>query len=77
MTRKDSVYEVDIYYLSNCDMDQDRVAILFGDVIDRNKTDDGLAGGIMVVYDRISGDTVWRGRFTMDSKYEISSFHIA
>ena len=76
LTRKDSVYEADIYYLWKADMDQDRVAIMFGDIIDSNKMDDGLATSIMVVYDRTSGDTIWRGRFTMDSKYEISSFNI-
>lgn len=77
LTRKDSVYETDVYSLWKADMDQDRVAIMFGDIIDRNKMDDGLATSIMVVYDRPSGDTIWRGRFTMDTKYEISSFNIA
>lgn len=77
LTRKDSVYEADVYSLWKADIDQDRVAIMFGDIIDRNKMDDGLSTSIMVVYDRISGDTIWRGRFTMDAEYEISSFNIA
>lgn len=77
LTRKDSVYETDVYYFWKGDMDQDRVAVMFGDMIGRNKMDDGLADSIMVVYDRISGDTIWRGRLTMDAEYEISSFHIA
>lgn len=77
LTRKDSVYEADVYSLWKADMDQGRVAIMFGDIISRSKMDDGLANSIMVVYDRISGDTIWRGRFTMDNEYEISSFNIA
>lgn len=77
LTRKNSVYETDVYYLWKGDMDQGRVAIMFGDIIDRSKMDDGLANSIMVVYDRSSGDTIWRGRFTIDAEYEISSFNIA
>ena len=52
-------------------MDDERVAIWFADAVSRENLDDDVVRRILVVYDRSSGEAVWRGRFQMDAKYEI------
>ena len=53
------------------DMVDERVAIWFADAVSREDLDDDVVRRILVVYDRSSGQAVWRGRFQMDAKYEI------
>lgn len=71
MTRLHTDFERKIYFLFDGDMDDERVAIWFADAVSREDLDDDVVRRILVVYDRSSGQAVWRGRFQMDAKYEI------
>lgn len=72
LTRQDSIYAMKTYYLFEGDMNDGRIAVLFEDTISRESLASDTASYIMVVYDRGSGKSVWRGRFMIDKKYEIS-----
>lgn len=71
LTRQNSEYAMDSYFLFCGDMDSDRVAMLFGDFVSRSNLASDTHSDIIVVYDRNSGNPVWRGRFTLDADYEI------
>ncbi len=71
LTRQDSEYAMKTYYLFAGDMNQNHIAVLFGDSVSRENWGNDKASLIMVIYDRNSGKPVWRGRFTMDAEYEI------
>jgi len=76
LTRRDSEYAAEQYYLSEGDMDEDKVAVLFGDTISRKDMDDDTFSNILVIYDRVSGRPVWRGRLMMDIEYEIDDISL-
>lgn len=71
LTRQDSEYAMKTYYLFAGDMNQNHIAVLFGDAVSRENLGNDTASHIMVIYNRDSGKPVWRGRFTMDMEYEI------
>ena len=72
LTRQGSIYASDTYFLFHGDMSKDRISVLFGDIASQKDFDNHTGSCIMVVYDRASGEALWRGRFMMDMEYEIS-----
>ena len=71
LTRRDSLYGAETYYLFQGDMDGERVAVLFGDVVDRERMEHSQSSSILAVYDGDSGRMVWRGRLRYPQDYEI------
>lgn len=76
LTRKDSEYAVQGYYFFHGDMDEEQVAVLFGDIVSRESLEDETDSRILVVYSRETGKPVWRGRFQMDIEYEVSRIEL-
>ena len=76
LTRRDSLYGAETYYLFQGDMDGEQVAILFGDAVDRERMERGQASSILAVYDGDSGRMVWRGRLRYPQGYEISGISL-
>ena len=79
LTRQDSMYGAETYYIfdEEGDMDARHVAVLFGDTISRERMEDDTASCILAVYDRASGDMVWRGRLQLPVDYEICGVSLA
>lgn len=71
LTRQNSAYAAPRYYLFEGDMDAQRVAVLFGDVVSREPLEDDTASSILVVYDRASGAPLTRARLRLASDYEL------
>ena len=76
LTRRDSLYQAEHYYLFEADMDGRQVAVLFGDAAGRESGEDGRASEILVVYDRSDGRMVWRGRLSYPGEYEIQGLSL-
>lgn len=76
LTRRDSLYQAEYYYLFEADMDGRQVAVLFGDAAGRESGEDGRASEILVVYDRSDGRMVWRGRLSYPGEYEIQGLSL-
>ena len=76
LTRRDSLYQAEYYYLFEADMDGRQVAVLFGDAAGRESGEDGHASEILVVYDRSDGRMVWRGRLSYPGEYEIQGLSL-
>ena len=79
LTRQDSMYGAETYYIfdEEGDIDARHVAVLFGDTISRERMEDDTASCILAVYDRASGDMVWRGRLQLPVDYEICGVSLA
>ena len=76
LTRRDSLYQAEHYYLFEADMDGRQVAVLFGDAAGRESGEDGRASEILVVYDLSDGRMVWRGRLSYPGEYEIQGLSL-
>ena len=75
LTRQYSDYAAQTYLLFTGDMDEERVAVLFGDAINGESLKNGIDRYSMVlaVYDRETGRSLWRGRLQLDERYEIDN----
>ena len=70
LVRKDSVYAAESYLLFEGDMDAQYAALLF-DVTDRGQAASGIRNDVLAVYEVRTGKMIWRGKFEMDSDYDI------
>lgn len=70
LTQKNSVYAAESYLLFDGDIKAQYAAVLF-DVTARQQAEAGIRNAVLAAYDMKTGEMVWRGRFELDSDYDI------